>query len=273
MTASTIPEPGALIRHHTVGHVVGTYHDAVGKMREAIACIYQQQARINEAFGSDSDNLLEPSEIDFGSPDRSFDAMQRRAWRRIVNLAGIRQMMSIKAAEDLDRMLEHEKLPDLTEENVTNMLRTAQADAGKHIAEAVREVHAFLRPQNGRYVTNTRCDVGRKVIIGGMVTTAYTAGAFRVSYGGRPEQRLRALDNVLLMLDGKGVIKSHCGPTSDAISASPDGTGETEYVKFRCCKNGNLHLEFKRGDLIDRLNAIAAGNNLYSPDDRRRANR
>jgi|GEM_PF-6156317 len=28
MNATPIPEPGALIRHHTVGRIVGTYHDA-----------------------------------------------------------------------------------------------------------------------------------------------------------------------------------------------------------------------------------------------------
>jgi len=42
----------------------------------------------------------------------------------------------------------------------------------------------------------------------------------------------------------------------DAINTS-NGTGETEYFKFKACKNGNLHLEFKRMDLVSKLNQLA----------------
>ena len=48
----------------------------------------------------------------------------------------------------------------------------------------------------------------------------------------------------------------------DAIEAAKDGTGETEYLRFRCFRNRNLHLEFKRLDLVAKLNAIAGGMRL-----------
>jgi len=41
-----------------------------------------------------------------------------------------------------------------------------------------------------------------------------------------------------------------------------DGIGETDYFAFRCFKNGNLHLIFKRPDLVRRLNQIAGGKRL-----------
>lgn len=50
-------------------------------------------------------------------------------------------------------------------------------------------------------------------------------------------------------------------PLVDAIGTSGiKGVGETEYFKFKCYKNGNLHLEFKRSDLVDTLNQIAGDN-------------
>jgi len=56
----------------------------------------------------------------------------------------------------------------------------------------------------------------------------------------------------------------------DAIEAAKDGTGETEYLRFRCFRNRNLHLEFKRLDLVAKLNAISAGMRLRSePKDQR----
>ena len=76
------------------------------------------------------------------------------------------------------------------------------------------------------------------------------------------EQNIRAIDNVFHALDGNGTIKSHRGPLIDAIEASKDGTGETEYFRFRCFRNRNLHLEFKRLDLVAKLNAVAGGMRL-----------
>lgn len=74
---------------------------------------------------------------------------------------------------------------------------------------------------------------------------------------------LRALENVFTALDGKGSItKTHNGEIIDAINRSTDGTGETDYFRFRACRNRNLHLEFKRLDLLARLNQIAGGARL-----------
>lgn len=44
------------------------------------------------------------------------------------------------------------------------------------------------------------------------------------------------------------------------------GVGETEMFAFRCFRNGNLHLRFKRLDLLKRLNEIAGGQNFRSSE-------
>jgi hypothetical protein len=64
------------------------------------------------------------------------------------------------------------------------------------------------------------------------------------------------------MIDGKVPVKSYHGPLYDAITDSQDGTGQTDYFKFKCCLNGNLHLEFLKPELVARLNAVAGGNRL-----------
>jgi hypothetical protein len=48
-------------------------------------------------------------------------------------------------------------------------------------------------------------------------------------------------------------------PLVAAIEAAEDGHGETAYFKFKCHKNRNLHLEFKRLDLVKQLNGLATG--------------
>jgi hypothetical protein len=65
------------------------------------------------------------------------------------------------------------------------------------------------------------------------------------------------------LLDGKGVPGGYASPLMDAIQTSRTGTGETDYFEFRCCVNRNLHITFKRLDLVKQLNAVAGGNALY----------
>lgn len=258
-----------LIPAHSVAHIVATYHDAVRKMREAFAVIAEQEERIKAAFGTDSYISISTRDIRFDTPDPQIAEMERRAWRRIVDLAGIRLVLSVKAAKELDETLEHGKLPDLTEENVNNMIRTTASQASDHLADAVKEVHRFLRPAPCRfrrfaYKTNSEFDIGKKVILSGWVSRTYRANGFRVCYGWA-EAQCRAVDNVFALLDGKPGIGTHNGWLADAIYQSEDGTGSTKYFKFRACANGNLHLEFLRPDLVAKLNAIAGGNNLYAP--------
>ena len=70
----------------------------------------------------------------------------------------------------------------------------------------------------------------------------------------------------MLMLDGKGVIETYQGPLMEAIGKTAWGQlGQTDYFKFRSYRNRNLHLEFKRLDLLAKFNEIA-GAGLLAPE-------
>jgi hypothetical protein len=88
--------------------------------------------------------------------------------------------------------------------------------------------------------------------------------SFRVHYN--READVTAIDGVFHVLDGKGVMREHKGPLCRAIEASPDGRGETDYFRFRCFKNRNLHLEMKRLDLVRQLNLLATGEAMLGHD-------
>jgi hypothetical protein len=79
------------------------------------------------------------------------------------------------------------------------------------------------------------------------------------------------LDKLILISpshDEKGCIKGHRGPLITAILESgKDGKGETDYFKFRCFKNNNLHIEFKRLDLVKKLNGLATGDYVLGHDE------
>lgn len=138
--------------------------------------------------------------------------------------------------------------------------------AGKQFAtDAAKEVFEHLRPMNGRYKTNHKFYVGRKVVLSYTVEQAYEAGKFRPNYS--REKYVNAIDRVFHLLDGAPFATDKRCDLSVAIDNCVDGKGETDYFKFKCFKNHNLHLEFKRLDLVKELNRLAAGEAVIGRDE------
>ena len=195
--------------------------------------------------------------------DRKIRRLKAAAWRYLVDRIELKKMASVKRASEIDRQIhEGTDLPDITMDNLFGWLESLEGQAKKFLEEAIVEVFEFLRPPSLRYMTNSGFKVGRRVILCNRVEKAWSGTKFRVSY--HYENQLRALDNVFHMLDGKGLSVYRNGDLSNAILEAPGGVGETEFFKFRCYRNHNFHLEFKRPDLVQKLNEIG-GNGLPMP--------
>ena len=196
-----------------------------------------QHNRLKDAFGGDAYIHIDPRHLNFADPDSEIAAMDRQAWSCIVNVSGMRSLLSVKAARELDEQLDHGKLPSITEETVNGFIGATKDQAIDRLADAVKEVHGFLRPPSSRFKTNSEFDIGKRVVLSYWVQAAWVRGLFQPYHDRQSE--FRALDNVFCLLDGKPITTTHYGPLSDAIRASEDGIGETEYFKFRACKNNN----------------------------------
>ena len=193
--------------------------------------------------------------------------MKRRAWRTLVVRLGIVNVMSVAKRKEFEEQLRNGELPDIDEASILGTILGLAGQAQEFAREAAREVFDILRPRGhwgGQYKTNDAFRVGRKVILTWYVERCYNGKTFRVNY--HHEQQVTAIDGVFHLLDGAGVMREHGGPLSKAIEASPNGQGETAYFRFKCYKNGNLHLEMKRLDLVKELNGLAAGEYVLGDD-------
>lgn len=192
--------------------------------------------------------------------ERIFKEMERRAWRAVIDKLGVKAVMSVAERTKYEQQLERGELPGFTAANVMGVVAGLAQQASRFGLEAAREVFDFLRPQvhGSGYKTNSSNKqlVGRKVILTWMVEKAWAAH-WRVIYN--QEKYLTALDAIFLLLDGKGVLRDHRGPLVQAIEKSDDGRGETDYFRFKCFANRNLHLVMLREDLVKELNFHAAG--------------
>jgi vancomycin resistance protein YoaR len=194
--------------------------------------------------------------------------LRSEAWKVIIDQLGVRKILSVKRAEELDKQLHDWKdMPEITVQNVYDTMTAMVAQSKDFLEEAVQEVYKFLRPASSQFqssyktnMKNARWELGNKVIIPYAVSAGWGIGKYRAN----PyfEKNLVAVDKVFYALDSKGVPEGYLSPLVDAINTSESGNGETDYYKFKCYKNQNLHLEFKRMDLVAKLNQIAGGATL-----------
>lgn len=285
--AALIPselEPGTeegerLSQYRTIVDLVRAYEAAVADIRRGFELLQGAEERMDTAFANDEmldrthlrDRQGRRITIDDREAEGTIARLRLEVWSHLVDRLEVRRFLSVRRAAELDQMLQDkcpEKLPDITIENVLGFANGLRGQVADMLTEAVEEVFSWLRPPRSEYKTNSELEVGRRVILGYTVEygwlgrTSVNEYGYRVNYG-HSEQRLRALENVFTALDGKGSItKTHAGKIADAIRGCENGRGETEYFRFKCYRNRNLHLEFKRLDLLDRFNRIAGGKRL-----------
>ena len=260
-----------IIKRDTVAQLVENYEAAVNEITQAYSLLHAAKSRLNASFGM-GQRLYSFDVLPHGyhngatlSNDSLNQVMQQiklDVWRILMERLELRKLLSIARREELDKQLADGKgLPDITIENVWGMFESAVSNVDRYMEEAVLEMFEFLRPPSSQYKTNSEYEVGKRVVLKWHVEPSYTKTGFTVRYS--YDARITALDNAFLRLDGKGIVSTYHGPTHDAIRlADSDGLCETEYFKLRCCLNGNLHVEFKRPDLVQRLNSIAGGARL-----------
>ena len=262
----------ALAHRATIRELVSAFEKAEREVRAAFAQIVAAEQAVNAAFGIvESFPSIHVSACgdqhwdDFKNADAAVEIMTRTAWRNIVDRLELRRFMSIKRWEELEKQLYERgygkaKLPAITEDNVVAFAEGYYAQAREMLTEAVREVFDWLRPRPhttvGKLKTNTEMEVGERVILGYVVELGFTGG-LRVR-SGASSQQLIALENVFHGLAGRGTIaKGFRSDLENAIGQADEG--ETDLFEYRACKNGNLHLRFKRLDLLAKFNQIAAG--------------
>jgi hypothetical protein len=257
-------------QRNTIASMIEIYHQEVARTKAAYGELKQAQNNLKGAFGN---QFSEFSTL----PERIYDAdsackevqrkLKKNAWRALINILEIRKVLSVKRALELDKRLDDpDLLPEITHAAVYEMFDLLVSNSKDFAQEAVYEVYDFLRPHSeysgAKYKTNqknARVELGRKIIMTSMLDNVH-GGGFRVNY--HNDIKLIALDNVFHLIEGKGHMGGYRSPLIDAINTCDGGKGETDYFRFKCYQNRNLHLEFKRLDLLMNFNAIAGGMNL-----------
>jgi len=265
-----------IIKKQTATEMAEAYVQACQLVDEGYRTLAKAQNLLDATFSSHarftSFDVIESHTTGFDLKERldvtilnTVVRLRKGAWRRILDLLEIDKIVTVKRLEEIRKNIENGALPDIRVENIYDMVMSFAQNAPAFREELVKEVYEILRPHprwSKEYKTNSQDQVGKKVILTWMIENKY-GGGFRVRYG-RSHDELMAIDKVFHLLDGQGIPEGYEGPLIDAIQTAADGQGETAYFKFQAYQNNNIHLTFKRLDLVKLLNQVAGGGALKS---------
>jgi len=272
-----------LIEYTSATKMAAVYRRSIARIRRVLVELADEceamNAAFDEAYAFNIDLQVGGERMKPGveAADRISDYMKRRAWSALVEKLGIRKIMSSTRQAELDEALHPDRrrlgygeqppdLPEIDEDTIYDVLSGMVQSADEFLQEAITEEYDWWKPRKSyaNYKRNSEFRLNRRVIRPWMVEREWNR--WRPRY--HNESHVTALDRIFHALDGCGIPPGHYGPLGEAIrSCGPEGRGETVYFVFRCCKNGNLHLEFKRQDLLDRFNEIAGRNRLPNPEE------
>jgi len=250
--------------------LVDTYERAKLDIRDGFALISRATAALNSAFVMAGSGRIGVEDrwqrVRFDDTEGTLQGLERELWDHLCTRLELRRFMSVRATKELEQLLDKGDLPPLTYENVVKMADDFRAQIQEMGQEAVREVFEWLTPQNGRYKTNCKLTVPRRIVLSGVLERADPRWTHSWGVNHRFEPELVALDNVFSLLDGKGGVSktdrsqvwAHCYANQRAERCE----GATPYYSFRGFKNGALHVTFTRLDLLKRFNMIAGGARL-----------
>lgn len=269
-----------LVKHATVTELVLVYQQAAADIVAGYRLVHEAEVRLNAAFTTEGSSsglyVRDRSNFrgHFNEPNVVLEILKRDTWRILVDRLDIKRALSNKAKAQLDNQLERGELPDITVDAVLGFAQAYMENLPRLLEEAIKEVFEMLRPRSSwgkKYKTNSEFEIGQRAILSLKIDEPKWSDFYQVRY--HCAQELTALENVFTALDGKGQMtrgwRSELHMAIEKCPLSGDGRGETEYFRFRACKNGNLHLEFKRPDLVKRLNEVAGGKALKSTLDPR----
>jgi len=276
-----------IITPETAEAMAKCYQEVEVEVRQAYAIIENARLKLVSVFGSKEEHhnfSLLPSRngnYAYMSGKQDKDGVDEcilkparvTIWYALVEKLNFKQFLSTKRKDLLYKNIEDDLMGAITVENLFRMLEDIADNSGELVKEAMDEAYKYLkvyREHNGnrtKYKTNkknARFNLGPKIILT-MIGDDWCSGkwkssSYKVCY--RAAQELMVVDRVFHLLDGKSFGITYGGPLVDGINVAGQNDtapkGETDYFRWKGYQNGNLHLEFKRLDLLAKLNAYCA---------------
>lgn len=223
------------------------------KARETALKLHCEARRLNEMARETLDvvgTYLMPRSAQFEQCEaRVIADLDCSFWRRAFDLTGFKQLMDAEAVAEFDKSL-YPKPPEFNDSNIRATFIDLHARSGEMFRRGIVNVFRYMSDD---YKTNSNepFRIGRKVVMTWMVGPSFKRG-LQIRHGGAGD-KMNDIDRIIKTLDGKQFKPRDFEYALNAAFEKSE-IFEDEYYRAKAFKNGNIHLEFKRADLLDGLN-------------------
>ncbi|WP_247539136.1 DUF4942 domain-containing protein [Ralstonia pseudosolanacearum] len=172
-----------------------------------------------------------------------------QGWNYLLSESGLRTFMDARARAQWHQQIADGEVPELTAANIEATFTTLHGARGDMFERGVLEC---FRRLSWDYKTNKPFKFGKRVILKSLF-----------SYGSLNHHGTNELDDLMRVfhvLDGKPEPDHRAGVYYLISHARGQRLAEAgnDYLHLRWFQNGNGHLQFKRPDLVDKMNQILA---------------
>lgn len=230
-------------------------NDAIGEAKSAtvLACLSDNSYNFHSR-NEDSEFLstmrIPPLENYLKTARKMLD---RGVWARIMDMSEIENVMDKKARDELRQSLMSDP-PEATVDNIRATMETLMGQADMMFRRGVAECFSHL---DRRFKSHDGWKIGGRIILSYAISES---GHW--SYYNNHQDTVADIERVFHILDGLDAPGSYYG-----LAAAVDrerghrwerwaGKVETEYFRVWIYKNGNVHIWFKRDDLLDKVNQV-----------------
>ena len=183
--------------------------------------------------------------------DQATKRLDQGIWERVINCTGMTDLMDRELSAELRKQL-NENPPEVTVDTLLDTLEGLYVDREKTFNRSV--VNIFKRLNSRGYASNSAFSIGKRMII------EYACSTFSQSLNWDAQNELSDLDRIIHIIEGKtapGRVNDLAAIVQQALTDKKT-EAESDTVKVRIFKNGNLHLMIKKPELIDKINGIIA---------------
>jgi hypothetical protein len=252
-----------IVKRNSIAEMVMKYGQVLEQVKNGFEVLRQAKATLADIADRPE---LQNHERNHSEPDYTPEYFEeckkhikREVWRGLVQKLNIRSVMNTTKRDELDKQLSTgEGLPEIETEAILQIIGGMMGNIQQYARDAIIEAFELMRRKSDGYKsTGEAWMIENKVVLGWMIEGKY-GGGYHSGYS-KGSDAMRTIENAFLMLDGKGPGQNYKSDLEAKIGESTTGEGETEYFRFRCHKNRNLHLWFKRADLVTEMNKTAGG--------------
>lgn len=246
------------------------FKEAMIAMRRLRTMMAPLSRYVYRSASRDADYLVESLMAEAFAPGCNAFAtgLSKDAWDTVVDMAGLKQLMTQQVRNQFDHHITENKALDFTEDNIHHLIGILRDNTLAIMKEALCEVFDYLsryHEENRVHIegwkTNSAYMVGRRFILP-MVVRNYYGDSFSLN----KYREMDDIDRVLCNLEGKKIeAVLTINAALQAAFKGSDNTAESEFFTLRFFKKGTVHFRFKDDALWERFNCEAAKGKGWLP--------